>query len=155
VKERRNKLRRLMLLEYKSQEDLAVALRVTSRTIRFDIKALEKDKEKEPLIDAETQQIMKNFILRKKERINVAWMVFASADNSSSKVGALKLIDDMENKIIEVLQSTGFLKSVAPELKPIEFILGWEHPYVKDVKNEIQISTVGSTDQVPPEPNKV
>ena len=151
IRIRRGKLKKLMFSGYRSQEELAKALGVGRRTIERDMRAIEKDINKE--LDKKLKIVIRNFLMRNRQKYNAAWNIFATTQNDSAKVGAIRILDDIDNNEIRVLQSVGLIRAVGPETRgPI--VVKFEKPdwAVKNGgNNKNKVSTVGSTDNVPQE----
>lgn len=114
VEERREKVRKL-IAEGLSLREIALALKVSLRTIQYDRQKINKEII-ETLRGKAVENILADFLLKYDSIYKEARRTYRNTVNDNAKVGCLRVMQQHERDKITLLQSLGFLEAARESL---------------------------------------
>jgi len=166
TKERRNRLKKLIMRGYHSQETLAKALECSRSTIERDLIIIHEEIDAE-LAKEKVDDILKDFMLQTRGSYEDIQNMYSASNDDFIKLRAQKQLQELREAKIKILQSLGMIKEVAPaQREPLvfEFIKPeWKEEKEpaaekeEEVKNENKSSVpaLGTSDTVSQQPGQV
>lgn len=113
AKERRSKLKLLVMKSYHTQEELAAALKTSTKTIERDLEKIKVELE-EQAGKGEFNEVLSDFLAKITGSYNNVATIIAGTSDDRVKIKGEELLNALRESRIKIMQSLGIVRELAP-----------------------------------------
>jgi len=158
IKNRREKLKGLIMRSYHTQEELAKALGMTRKTIQRDMEVI-KEEIKTQAGEGKFEDLLNDFMAKITASYNDVSGIIAGSADENVKLKGQRLLNELRESRIKILQSLGIVRELAPlERKAVvvKFVKPeWMTNENSGDENKPELPAVQNTEEVSQQPKEV